>query len=255
MNTFSNQNSPNSEIKNRKLDFDACYNARDLGGYETAQGGRTRWGAFVRADNLYRLTPKGKASLHGHGVRTVIDLRSVQELASEPNPFHGTDELNFVHLPLINPESHAVLDGAIEQQGMLVWNLKMLEVSRNRIVQAMQTIAHAPEGGVLFHCYAGKDRTGLVSMFLLALAGVPQQTIAEDYDESNTHLEELNQALLVRFSDETTKEHVLNNLLSGTANMLKIQAHLDEQFGGAERYLLDGGVSSEDIARIRARLA
>ena len=253
MNTSSNLESQKSQT--RKLDFDACYNARDLGGYATAQGTPTRWGSFVRADSLYRLTPQGKSNLLAHGVRTVIDLRQSEELVREPNPFHGSGELNFVHLSLIEPKNNPVLEGAITGSGMLSWNLKMLEISRNEIAHAMRTIAHAPEGGVLFHCYAGKDRTGLMSMFLLALAGVPQQTIAEDYDESNKHLVELNQALLVRFSDETTRAHVLSNLLSGTENMLKIQTHLGEQYGGAERYLLEGGLSADEIDRIRARLA
>lgn len=118
----------------------------------------------------------------------------------------------------------------------------------------MHTIAHAPEGGVLFHCYAGKDRTGLISMFLLSFAGVPTQIIAEDYNESNTHLEPLNEQVLMRFDDPDTKQRVRNNLMSGTENMLKIQAHLVEQYGGAEQYLRDGGLSSDDINAIRARI-
>ena len=250
-----NTSETKTESKTRKLDLDACYNARDLGGYETSQGARTRWGAFVRADSLYRLTPKGRANLHAHGVRTVIDLRLPEELAREPNPFHGTSELNFVHLSLINPTHFPVLEDAIANQGMLAWNLKMLALSRNEITHAMQTIAHAPEGGVLFHCYAGKDRTGLISMFLLALAGVPQHTIAEDYNESNIHLQPMNEEFVAKFDDPDTKQRVWKNLMSGTENMLKIQTNLAEQYGGAELYLREGGLSSDDINAIRARLA
>src|SRR5215217_5485841 len=71
----------------RLLRWEACYNARDLGGYATADGGQTRWGAFVRADNLSRLTPSGRAALLNYGVRTVIDLRRAAELQINPNPF------------------------------------------------------------------------------------------------------------------------------------------------------------------------
>ena len=61
----------------RHLRWESCYNARDLGGYATADGGYTRWGAFVRADNLSRLTSADQAALIEYGVRTVIDLRRI----------------------------------------------------------------------------------------------------------------------------------------------------------------------------------
>src|SRR5436190_18952958 len=71
----------------RRLRWDACYNTRDLGGYVTADGGYTRWGAFVRADNLSRLTPAGQSALIEYGVRTVIELRRADELTIDLNPF------------------------------------------------------------------------------------------------------------------------------------------------------------------------
>ena len=60
----------------RQLVWDACFNVRDIGGYRLRSGGCTRWGRFVRADNLCRLTLTGRAALVNYGVRTVIDLRA-----------------------------------------------------------------------------------------------------------------------------------------------------------------------------------
>lgn len=71
----------------RRLAWDACYNVRDLGGYETTDGRRIRRGQFLRADDLCRLSAQGRAALVAYGVRTVVDLRSPSELARAPHPF------------------------------------------------------------------------------------------------------------------------------------------------------------------------
>src|SRR4051812_19798739 len=88
----------------RRLHWDACYNVRDLGGYPTAHGGSTRWGAFVRADNLSRLTPAGQSALIGYGVGTIIDLRRAYELTIDLNPFatpsEATRGVTYLNLPL-----------------------------------------------------------------------------------------------------------------------------------------------------------
>jgi protein-tyrosine phosphatase len=247
----------------RKLNFDACYNARDLGGFVTTAGTQTRWGAFVRADSLYRLTARGQANVLAHGVRTIIDLRLPQELTREPNPFanavssagvgDGTG-VEYCHISLCNPDLNHHLEREIHERGMLFWNYKMLEVAAPEFAQVMRRIAAAPAGGVLFHCFAGKDRTGLIAMFLLALAGVPSTAIAADYDESNVHLREPNEKFVASFDDANVRARVWANVNSGAENMHKICAVLQTHYGGAEKYLLGAGVAPSEIARIRARL-
>lgn len=74
----------------RQLSFPTCYNVRDLGGLNTAKGAITRWKAFVRADSLFRLTPESQQAFLDYGIRTVIDLRFINELEEEPNPFATT---------------------------------------------------------------------------------------------------------------------------------------------------------------------
>src|SRR6266498_644666 len=99
----------------RFLAWDACYNARELGGYPTEGGGRVRWKALVRADNLHRLTPEGQAALRGYGVRTIIDLRLEHELESHPNPFaaqKGPDAPSYLNLPFHDVETGAAIDAA-----------------------------------------------------------------------------------------------------------------------------------------------
>src|SRR4051812_3403516 len=88
----------------RDLTWADCYNARDLGGYPTADRRTTRWQALIRADNLVRLTPAGQAALRAYGVRTILDLRLAYELEIDPNPFAATSgppgEPRYVNRPL-----------------------------------------------------------------------------------------------------------------------------------------------------------
>lgn len=257
MNATSTSSDANLERRNeqqRKLNFDACYNARDLGGIETADGQQIRWGAFVRADSLCRLTPQGRASLIEHGIRTVIDLRMPTELAQDPNPFFGAEDMGYNHVSLVNPTHTTALEQAMISDGMLAWNLRLLDLGGADIVQALRTIAHAPEGGVLFHCFAGKDRTGLVAMFLLSLAGVTPERIAEDYHESNLYLATFNEDFVARFDEPAVKDRVRKNLNSGYDNMMLIQSYLRDNYSGPEAYLLQHGITSKEIEAIRRRL-
>src|SRR5256885_714702 len=88
----SNSRSSPANNQFRQLQWDPSHNARDWGENATADGGRTRWGAFVRADNMSRLTPAGQVALIAYGVRTLIDLRRADELTIDLNPFAPPSE-------------------------------------------------------------------------------------------------------------------------------------------------------------------
>ena len=100
-----------AEAAQRHLDWEGCFNVRDLGGLRTADGRETRWGSVVRADNLGGLTAGGWAALTEHGVRTVIDLRNDDELGPDVAP--RPESVTTVHLPL---------DAAEERDFWDVWD-------------------------------------------------------------------------------------------------------------------------------------
>ena len=91
----------------RILSWEACHNARDIGGYQTHSGRQTRWQTLVRADNLHNLTLAGQTALRDYGVRTVIDLRLAHEVEKTPNPFAAQQNLPdapvYLNLPLHDP--------------------------------------------------------------------------------------------------------------------------------------------------------
>ena len=163
----------------RLLEWEGCLNARDLGGYATGDGRETRWGAVVRSASLAALTEAGRAALADYGVRAIVDLRLPAELADDPNPFAepGDHGVAYTNVSFIDPA--AAPPDAVST--LAEDYLQMLDRYRQGVAEAMTAIASAPDGAVLIHCAAGKDRTGLISALLLGLAGVPTETIAADY--------------------------------------------------------------------------
>jgi protein tyrosine/serine phosphatase len=159
------------------LVWDGLLNVRDLGGHATVDGGHTRFGAVVRADSVRRLSDDGWRALVAYGIGTIVDLRFHSELAADP-PRDLPVEV--VHVPVFpEPESHhwpeidAIGHGAHDvAAGTGAVYLALLERGRPRFAEAIAAVAEAPGGGVVVHCTAGKDRTGLVSALLLRLAGV-----------------------------------------------------------------------------------
>jgi protein-tyrosine phosphatase len=219
------------EPEHRYLRWNACYNVRDLGGLATVDGARTRRGALVRADSVGRLTEQGRTALEEYGIRTIIDLRFGVEVRDDPSPFGDHARIVSHNLPL-NPNDIAVTRSLAAQRGAALpyaatVNVAYLATHRAQIAAVMRAIAEAPEGGILFHCHAGRDRTGLIAALLLALAGVPAATITADYALSFSAAAETMDATL---------------------------AHLESAYGGAEAYLLAAGVVVDEIARIRCRL-
>ena len=238
----------------RLLDCDGCLNARDLGGYGTRDGRETRWGVVVRSDSPAALTDAGRAALAGYGVRAIVDLRLPAELADHPNPFAepGDHGIAYTNVSFIDPAAappEAVTTLAEDY-------LQMLDRFRPGVAEAMSAVARAPDGVVVIHCAAGKDRTGLISALLLGLADVPATTIAADYAMTAELLRPRDQAWLERCPPEerAEREAMLARYAPTAEVMLEVLAGLDGRHGGVEAYLLDAGVPRADLERLRDRL-
>ncbi len=151
----------------RHLEWHDCSNVRDLGGLPTLDGHMTRRRAVSRADSLDRLTRDGWGALEEYGVRTIIDLRNDVEREAEPY----TCGLSVVHVPIEDDTDGEFIE---------LWRPfstphyygAALERWPERTVAAVREVARAGPGGVVVHCGRGRDRTGLVAVLLLALAGV-----------------------------------------------------------------------------------
>jgi protein-tyrosine phosphatase len=242
-----------SGTRARRLAWEGVLNARDLGGYPTAEGGETRWGVVVRSDTLSSLTEAGRAALIAYGVRSIIDLRRPNEVQEFPHAFTvgDTHGIRYTNIPFQDPASPE----EAEPEVLALIYARMLDRFQARVAAVMTAIGQAPSGGVLVHCAGGKDRTGLVSALLLSLAGVEPRIIAADYALSAEYLRPREEAYLRDGPGERAERERNVALYSPTAEvMIETLDHLASRYGGVQPYLLDAGVSPDDIARIRRRL-
>src|SRR5438552_1821498 len=225
------------------LHWDACLNARDLGGFPTRDRRTTRRRAVIRADNLCRLTRHGRLALVRYGVRTAIDLRDVTEHPLEHDPFSREElaEIARVGIPQLTPEFWRAWQGTMTgHEG----DLLTLETCGATIATMFAAIAAAPDGGIVVYCHAGKERTGIAAALLLDLAGVDRALIAREHTRSDEYLAPLYAAWMDAQPDPEEQRRLRRALRPQPEQMLVTLAALDELYGGIEQYLLDSGLEA-----------
>ena len=146
----------------RRLDTEGAYNIRDLGGYRTLDRGRTRWGRFLRADGLHALTAESQDALIDYGVRTVVDLRLTREVEQRPNVFAARPEVSYRRVNVLGDE---YLEADFPEVGeparrLVTIYTMVLDERQPALRRALGLLAAAGESGAMYHCTAGKDRTG-----------------------------------------------------------------------------------------------
>jgi hypothetical protein len=223
-------------MNKRILTWNGCNNIRDLGGLRTTDGRITCLGHIVRSDSPARLTEAGWAALYDYGIRTIITL--------------GTDGLKEDELDFTSPYPDIVtVQVAIEDVtdtefvekwvktnfwGTPLYYADALRRWPERHAAVISAIGQAQPGGVLFHCIRGYDRTGIISLLLLALVDVRLDDIVADYE----------------LSPDPTRDALLAQEHSS------VRAAMLEAIEGLniERYLLEGGASQADLDTVRKRL-
>jgi protein-tyrosine phosphatase len=239
---------------NRWIKLTGATNVRDLGGY-TAGETTTRWQAVYRADNLHKLTNDDQQALLGAGVRTIIDLRHSEEVQTAPNLLATHPQVRYINIPLFRaaPAVSAANNGTLTDLPTIY--RYMIDHCQEGIGEALTAIAEAKDGAVLFHCTAGKDRTGIVSALLLRLAGVATDDIATEYALTAEAMALLRpiilEQVLLRGGDVEATERMLG---SEAADMLALLDYIDAQYGQVTDYMQALGMSDTQVERLRQRL-
>lgn len=233
----------------RNLAWPGSYNVRDLGGLPTQVGGTTRFRAVIRSESPGFFDADAWPPMEAYGVRTCVDLRSSWEV--EAGPYAPPVAIRRVAAPLEeglldDPEFRAM--GEDGRLGTALYFAPYVERWPERLAAVLRAIGGAPPGGVLFHCERGRDRTGLVALCLLRLAGVPDDVIVADHLATDARLRERGVALghvpmdgedALYLHHETDAETALLALLDG----------LD-----VEDLLRSNGTATEEVEQLRCRL-
>jgi protein tyrosine/serine phosphatase len=245
-------------LRNRDLSWDGCLNVRDLGGHRTQDGGETRYGAVVRADSIRQLTEAGWASAVDYGVRTVVDLRMDQELEADPPAELPVD---VIHMSFFDEDAEAFAEveavaAAAPDYATATRDVYLVFLERfsKNVAAAISAVANAPEGVVVVHCMGGKDRTGLVTAFLLHLAGVDDEQIAADYAVSEERLQPRHEAWLAEAGTEVERERIRRVAATPAESMLGVLEELERRYGSIAAFLRTGGATDEDLRLARERL-
>ena len=237
----------------RALTFEGCVNFRDLGGYRTRDGRRTGWRRLFRADGLNKLSEADRAQLIELDVVTVIDLRTVDE--AEQRGRFPVDQVpvRYVDLPLTDvlPSAEEIPSWG-EASYVASRYVEMVSQGGSALTGAIEALASQDSLPAVFHCSAGKDRTGVLSALILAFLGVPDATIVEDYALSAAAMGELLDRLKAEYPDSTEEvERYAPTILNVVpATMEEFLGTIRNEYGTYDALADSLGVT-EAVARIR----
>jgi protein-tyrosine phosphatase len=249
---------PDALTADRHVALESVFNFRDLGGYAAADGRTVRWRVLYRADGLHRLSGSDLAAVGALGIATVLDLRTAGEL--EKRGRWPIDELpvDYRHLPLIQ----AIWDPATlpveapAEDFLTARYLEMLQEGGEAIATALGILAREDAYPAVFHCAAGKDRTGMLAAVVLSILGVSDDDIAADYGLSREGMTRM--VAWIRANRPQGAEEMQNQpaafLGAPPQAMRLVLETVRLEHGSVEGYVAGLGVGDDVITRVRANL-
>jgi protein-tyrosine phosphatase len=229
-------------VASRSLMMDSVQNFRDMGGYFSDRGRSTRWGKAYRSGEIGRLSERDRLRMNKLGIKTIIDLRTEDEVKASPVVYSGA---RVVHIPVAVDMEDIVKrimegrvrkgDGSLFMQDMY---LRFIAPDKAQaFAQALQLFADENNYPVLFHCSLGKDRSGFLAALLLAALDVPEETIFNDYVATNDFIDLKRYAAQVQSMD-TDAQEAMTVILSANETFLELALRkIKKEYGSVTQYL------------------
>ena len=250
----------------RRLPLEGAHNFRDLGGYRTADGQQLRWGLLYRADSLSELDTEDLRYLQRLQLRQAVDFRSPAERAEEPDRL--PEDVQITQRPItVGPHGANLRQMFSDAEALKNFDGThwMQEINRELVQKHtpvfrdwLHDLARSEATPQVFHCTAGKDRTGFAAAMLLTILGVPQETVMQDYLLSQVYGRQQRERMLRRvriISLFRIDPQVLQPLMGVEASFL--EAAFDEietEYGTMDNYIENGlGVDRDTRRLLRAR--
>ena len=239
---------------NRHVAVVGTYNMRDIGGYHAAGSRVTRWRTLLRADALHRLDDTSHQSLREIGVRTVVDLRSDEEVRRSPNQLGALPVLTVRH-PLFGRREQTVTLGA-PPRSLLEMYTHVAEERPQALAGAVRELARDDALPAIVHCTIGKDRTGMVIATVLSLLGVDDDVIAADFAETESYLcGAFRDELVARHSEAGLSAHEVDAMLSvDPAFILGFLDRIRTRHRDVATFLGRHGVTDDELVACSDRL-
>ncbi|KAJ3527339.1 hypothetical protein NMY22_g9825 [Coprinellus aureogranulatus] len=244
-------------------------NVRDLGGYasKTHPGKITKPRLLLRSAEVSAITEEGKQILRDLGITKVYDFRSDTEIKKYDTPLPQIDGVDVIHIPVFqtadySPEMMAKryqLYASGKTEAFIELYSQILDHGGHSFGTILRHVRDRPSEGSLFHCTAGKDRTGIMAAIFLKLAGVEDDVIAQDYALTRVGREPARAMIMTRLSKEplfaSNNEAALNMFTCRHETMTAFLKHFDDRYKGVDGYLKHYvGLSEADIETIRHNL-
>ena len=242
-----------------RIEIPGTFNFRDLGGHRTRDGGAVATGRLYRADGLGRLGPDGVAMLKEMRIASVVDLREEKEVANIPDAVDGLGA-RYSHMPLLG-NRYFPLDKdrpdriVLDTPSLPALYAAMIETAGSRFVDVITHIADVEQDAAVFHCSAGKDRTGPIAAFVLSILGVERDAVIYDYALTEEYLgDDFRAALRSHFSSAGISSVSAMATDAKPEWLADVLDRLDRDHGGVEGYLADHGLRDGVADRLRASL-
>lgn len=238
----------------RLIPLDGCLNFRDLGGYPTIDGRLVRWRQLFRSDALDLLSAADLVHLRDIlGIRDVIDLRSTAEVKADGRGQLATPEIRLHHIPLYDGKT-TTRDVPPAAYTLGDRYFLLAEFARDPIAHVITTVANVTSP-MVYHCAAGKDRTGVMSAILLALLGVRDEIIVADYAATQDNIEAIIDRLMATEGYQTMLGALPPDTLHAQPEtMVAFLERVRREYGSMRAYARSAGVTDDVVQRLEARL-
>lgn len=248
---------PDVNDPRRLIALDGVHNFRDMGGYPTADGRTTRWGRLYRADGLFRLTTADVEALRPLGLRTVVDLRTQEEIDLRGRFPVEAHPVQFHHVPVLDTTWEHPQDEIEDAAAFLCGKyVEMIEEAPHRFTTALEVLGAADAMPAVFHCAAGKDRTGVTAMLILGALGVPRDYLAADYqltaDGMRRMLAWAERAMPEMFVRMSNTPAAIREAVAEA--MYLLVDWVESRYGSIRNLVLEIGVQPSTLARFEAEL-
>ena len=247
-------------IAERQVHLDGAVNCRDLGGYETINDRRIRWGQVFRSDSLARLTERDRVKVGNLGLRLVVDFRTPNEVKKSPDRLPESESLSYLNLSITHGEFDFV--GAVERirKGDDTWltpdfmvagyiqNVDEFPGIWGEVIRRLTMPENRP---LLFHCTGGKDRAGTCAALILLALGVPEETVIEDHQLSNIFIADLIKTVFERIAAYGVDPQKLAPYFTAPREcIIFLLDHLHKTYGSPVAYLKTRAGLTDDILAI-----